>query len=128
MTVTVRAIPMLSDNYSWLLTESVTGKIGIVDPAEADPAIAVLKAAGLGLDFIFLTRHHPDHVGGAEELRARYGALIVGNRAEAHRLPRLDIPVHEGALVEFGAANARVIVVPVHTLGHIAYYFADGGI
>jgi hydroxyacylglutathione hydrolase len=128
MTVTVRAIPMLSDNYSWLLTESVTGKIGIVDPAEADPAIAVLKAAGLGLDFIFLTHHHPDHVGGAEELRARYGALIVGNRAEAHRLPRLDIPVHEGALVEFGAANARVIEVPGHTLGHIAYYFADGGI
>jgi hydroxyacylglutathione hydrolase len=128
MTVTVRAIPMLSDNYSWLLTEGVTGKIGIVDPAEADPAIAALEAAGLGLDMIFLTHHHPDHVGGAEELRERYGAVIVGNRADAHRLPRLDVPVHEGALVEFGVANARVIEVPGHTLGHIAYYFADGGL
>jgi hydroxyacylglutathione hydrolase len=128
MTVTVQAIPMLSDNYSWLLTEGVTGKIGIVDPAEAAPAIAALEAAGLGLDMIFLTHHHPDHVGGAEELRERYGAKIVGNRADAHRLPRLDIPVHEGALVEFGVANARVIEVPGHTLGHIAYYFADGGL
>lgn len=128
MTVTVQAIPMLSDNYSWLLTEGVTGKIGIIDPAEAAPAIAVLEAAGLGLDIIFLTHHHPDHVGGAEELRERYGAKIVGNRADAHRLPRLDIPVHEGALVEFGVANARVIEVPGHTLGHIAYYIADGGL
>jgi len=128
MTVTVQAIPMLSDNYSWLLTEGTSRKIGIVDPAEADPAIAVLEAAGLKLDMIFLTHHHPDHVGGAEELRARYGAVIVGNRADAHRLPRLDVPVHEGALVEFGVANARVIEVPGHTLGHIAYYFADGGL
>lgn len=126
MTVTVQAIPMLSDNYSWLLTESTSGKIGIIDPAEAAPAIAVLEAAGLKLDVIFLTHHHPDHVGGAEELRERYGAQIVGNRADAHRLPRLDVPVHEGALVEFGVANARVIEVPGHTLGHIAYYFADG--
>ncbi len=128
MTVTAQAIPMLSDNYSWLLTEGVTGKIGIVDPAEAAPAIAVLEEAGLKLDMIFLTHHHPDHVGGAEELRAHYGAKIVGNRADAHRLPALDVPVYEGSMVEFGVANARVIEVPGHTLGHIAYYFADGGL
>ena len=128
MTVTAQAIPMFSDNYSWLLREDVSGQTGIVDPAEAAPAIAVLEAAGLGLDVIFLTHHHPDHIDGAEELRERYGAIIVGNRADAHRLPRLDVPVVEGALVPFGAANARVIEVPGHTLGHIAYYFADGGI
>lgn len=128
MTVTVQAIPMLSDNYSWLLTETVSGKTGIVDPAEAAPAIAVLEEQGRKLDVIFLTHHHPDHVGGAEELRARYGAIIVGNGADAHRLPALDVAVHEGSLVEFGVANARVIEVPGHTLGHIAYYFAEGGL
>jgi hydroxyacylglutathione hydrolase len=126
MTVTVQAIPMLSDNYSWLLTETVSAKTGIVDPAEAAPAIAVLEGLGRKLDVIFLTHHHPDHVGGAEELRARYGAIIVGNGADAHRLPSLDVAVHEGSLVEFGVANARVIEVPGHTLGHIAYYFAEG--
>jgi hydroxyacylglutathione hydrolase len=128
MTVTVQAIPMLSDNYSWLLTETVSGKTGIVDPAEAAPAIAVLEAQGRKLDVIFLTHHHPDHVGGAEELRARYGATIVGFGADAHRLPALDVAVHEGSLVEFGVANAQVLEVPGHTLGHIAYYFAEGGL
>jgi hydroxyacylglutathione hydrolase len=128
MVVTAQAIPMLSDNYAWLLHEPVMGKTGIVDPAEAAPAIAALEKAGLTLDFIFLTHHHNDHIGGVPGLLARYGAKVVGNGADAARLPKLDISVHEGALVDFGAAKVRVIEVPGHTLGHIAYYIADGGI
>lgn len=128
MTVTAQAIPMLSDNYVWLLTEDVTGKTAIVDPAEAAPAIAVLEAQGRKLDMILLTHHHPDHIGGVEGLRARYHPVVVGNGADAHRLPPLDVVVHEGAMVSFGAANGRVIEVPGHTLGHIAYYFAEGGL
>lgn len=128
MTVTAKAIPMLSDNYSWLLTESVSGKVAIVDPAEAEPAIAAIKAAGGRLDMIFLTHHHGDHIDGVPELMARFHPVVVGNAGDAHRLPKLDIAVHEGNLVDFGAAKVRVIETPGHTLGHIAYYIADGGI
>lgn len=128
MTVSVEAIPMLSDNYAWLITDSVTGKIGIIDPAEAAPAIALLTARKSGLDFIFLTHHHPDHIDGVAELVAAYHPQVVGYGQDAARLPALDIPVHEGSLVVFGAANVRVIETPGHTLGHIAYYIADGGI
>ncbi len=128
MTVSVTAIPMLTDNYSWLIKDSVSGKIGIIDPAEAPPAIPAIEAAGGHLDFIFLTHHHGDHIDGAPELAKRYGAKVVGNACDAHRLPKLDIPVREGDEVKFGAASARVIDTPAHTLGHIAYYFADGGL
>ncbi len=126
MTVTAVAIPMLADNYSWLLQESVTGKTGIVDPAEAAPAIAAIEAAGGRLDFIFLTHHHADHVGGVPALVARYQPVVVGNAADAGRLPKLDIAVHEGELVDFGTAKVRVIDTPGHTRGHIAYSIADG--
>ncbi len=128
MTVSVTAIPMLTDNYSWLIRESGTGIFGIIDPAEAAPAIAAIDAAGGQLAFIFLTHHHGDHIDGAPELAAKYGAQIVGNAGDAHRLPKLDIAVREGDKVVFGAASAQVIDTPGHTLGHIAYYFADGGL
>ncbi len=128
MTVTAAAIPMLTDNYSWLLTESASGKTAIVDPAEAEPAIAAIEAAGGKLAYILLTHHHGDHIGGVPELVARYHPIVVGNAADAHRLPKLDIAVREGDTVEFGAAAARVIDTPGHTIGHIAYFFADGEI
>jgi hydroxyacylglutathione hydrolase len=119
---------MLTDNYSWLLTDSGTGKIAIVDPAEAEPAIAAIEAAGGKLDTIFITHHHGDHIGGVAALVERYHPVVVGNAADAHRLPKLDIAVREGDMVEFGGAKASVIDTPGHTIGHIAYYFADGGI
>ena len=71
MTVSVTAIPMLTDNYSWLIQESETGSVGIIDPAEAAPAIAAIDAAGGKLAFIFLTHHHGDHIDGAPELAAK---------------------------------------------------------
>lgn len=128
MTVTVTAIPMLTDNYSWLLTESGTGKLGIVDPAEAAPAIAAIEVAGGRLDSIFLTHHHGDHIDGVPELVRKYGAKVIGNAGDAHRLPKLDVAIREGDHVPFGAASAQVIDTPGHTIGHIAYYFADGGL
>ncbi len=128
MTVTATAIPMLSDNYAWMLRESVSGKLAIVDPAEAEPAIAAIEAAGGRLDMIFLTHHHGDHIDGVPALVARYAPVVVGNAADAHRLPKLDIAVHEGELVDFGAAKVRVMDTPAHTLGHVSYYIADGGI
>jgi hydroxyacylglutathione hydrolase len=128
MTVTATPIPMLADNYAWLLRESVSGKVGIVDPAEAAPAIAAIDAAGGRLDFIFLTHHHGDHIDGVPALVARYSPVVVGNGGDANRLPKLDIAVHEGESVDFGATKLRVIDTPGHTLGHISYYIADGGI
>ena len=128
MTVTVTAIPMLSDNYSWLITESDSGRLAIIDPAEAGPAIAAIEAKGGKLDRIFLTHHHGDHIDGAPELARRYGAKVIGNASDAHRLPKLDIAVREGDVVPFGAASATVIDTPGHTIGHITYYFADGGL
>lgn len=126
--VTAKAIPMLSDNYAWLLTDAATGKIAIIDPAEAAPAIAAVEAAGGKLDTIFITHHHGDHIDGIPALVAKYHPRVVGNAADAHRLPKLDLAVHPGDTVTFGASTAQVFNTPGHTLGHIAYYFADGGV
>lgn len=128
MTVTAQAIPMLSDNYAWLLTDSKTGMTAMVDPAEAAPAIEALKAKGNRLDFIFLTHHHADHIGGVPDLVAAYHPQVVGNETDAARLPPLDMKVHEGSTFAFGSAGVRVMDVPGHTCGHVAYFIEDGNI
>ena len=128
MTVIATPVPMLSDNYAWLLREEVSGKVALLDPAEPEAALAAVAAAGGRLDMIFLTHHHRDHTEGVPALLARYHPAVVGSAADSHRLPKLDIAVHEGDLVDFGAAKARVIDTPGHTIGHVAYFFADGGL
>ena len=121
--LSITPLPILSDNYAYLLRCAETGVTAIVDPAEEAPCIAAIEAAGGRLDMILLTHHHGDHIAAAEPLRAKYGARIVGAKADAHRLPSLDRAVVEGDTVKIGNATALVFETPGHTRGHIAYYF-----
>lgn len=126
--IKVTAVPILSDNYAWLLTDEESGCVAIVDPADAAPVAAAIDAAGGRLDMILLTHHHSDHVAGTDEIRTRYGAPVVGARADKHRLPKLDREVWEGSEVDLGASTARVFETPGHTRGEVSYYFPDGGV
>lgn len=123
MTLIATPLPLLSDNYAWVLQSA--GVTAIVDPAEAAPVIAWCRQHGVTPQKILLTHHHDDHIAGVPELLAVYGCAVVGARADAHRLPALDQAVEEGDFVEVGEAVARVIDTPGHTVGHICYHFAD---
>jgi hydroxyacylglutathione hydrolase len=128
MSITATAVPILSDNYAWLLRDSATGATAIVDPADPAPIIAAVEKAGGRLDLILLTHHHGDHVAGTDEVRARFGATVIGAAADAHRLPKLDRAVREGDSWARGDGVATVIDTPGHTRGHIAFHFPDGGV
>jgi hydroxyacylglutathione hydrolase len=62
-----------------------------------------------------------------EDLRRNHGAKVAGAAADRRRLPPLDIELGEGDTVRLGASAARVYDVPGHTVGHIAYHFAEDG-
>lgn len=124
MPMTVTALPCLSDNYTWLL-RAPDGRLAICDPGEAGPVIAAVDAAGGRLDLILLTHHHGDHVAGVAELVARYGSKVMGAKADAHRLPALDVAVEPGQRVDVLGVPADVLASDGHTRGHIAYHFPD---
>ena len=126
--MTAKAIPILSDNYAWLVRDEETGFTAVVDPAEEAPIVAAIQAAGGRLDAILLTHHHDDHIAAVEPVRARYSAKVVGAAADARRLPALDQAVAEGDMVPLGSAMARVIDTPGHTIGHISYFIEPGAV
>ena len=121
--LTVELLPALSDNYIYLLHEADSGTTAVVDPAEPGPVIAALERNGWSLDWILNTHHHMDHIGGNAALKERYGARIVGPRAEVSRIADMDRTVGQGDEVAVGGETARVFETPGHTSGHIAYWF-----
>ena len=125
MPLEVVTVPCLRDNYAYLLRDAGTGRVGLVDAPEQEPISAALEARGWGLDLILVTHHHEDHVAGVDSLRAAHGARVAGAAADQHRLPRLDLAHSDGDQVSLGDSVAQVIAVPGHTVGHVAYHFAE---
>ena len=125
MTLEVIRIPVLSDNYVWLVHEAGSGETMVVDPAVAEPVLAEADARGWAITHIWNTHWHPDHTGGNAAIKAATGCIIIGPAAEAARIPTLDVQVRGGDTMMLGNARATVIDVPAHTAGHIAFHFAD---
>ncbi|HEX8469067.1 MAG TPA: hydroxyacylglutathione hydrolase [Allosphingosinicella sp.] len=121
----IARIPVLSDNYVWLVHEPGSGETAVIDPAVAEPVLAEAQARGWRIGQIWNTHWHPDHTGGNSAIKAATGAVVTGPAAEAARIPTLDRQVREGDRVTLGGVEAQVLEVPAHTAGHIAYHLAS---
>jgi hydroxyacylglutathione hydrolase len=119
--------PCLADNYGYLLHDSDTGVTAAVDTPDAEEIVRQLAAKGWQLTHILNTHHHPDHAGGNLELKHRTRCTIIGPRADAARIPGIDLRVGEGDVVALGGHRATVFDTPGHTRGHIVYHFASAG-
>jgi hydroxyacylglutathione hydrolase len=122
--LTIHMFPCLADNYGYLLHDAESGATAAVDTPDAREIEVQLRAKGWGLTHILNTHHHGDHAGGNLELKRKTGCTIVGPRADAARILRIDVSVGEGDVVEMAAHRAAVYDTPGHTRGHIVYHFA----
>ena len=125
MSIQVKQIPCLDDNYGFLVHDPATGATASIDTPEVDPINAALAEQGWTLTHILNTHHHFDHAGGNEALKAQWGCEVIGAAIDAERIPGIDRQVADGEVFELGRAAVKVLEVPGHTTGHIAYYFAD---
>jgi hydroxyacylglutathione hydrolase len=120
------AVPVLTDNYVWLIHDGDSGETAAVDPSVADPVLDAAAAKGWRLGQVLNTHWHPDHTGGNQAIQAATGCTITAP-AEAERVSKIDRVVAEGDRVRVCGAEAVVWHIPAHTAGHIAYYFEDEG-
>jgi hydroxyacylglutathione hydrolase len=117
-------VPQLSDNYAYLVVDDASKQCGVVDCSEAGKVLDEVKRQGLKLVAVLPTHYHFDHVGGNEDLvKAVPGLRVYGARGENGRIPAQTDEVDDGGTVEIGELKGRVIGIPAHTNGHIAYYF-----
>ena len=93
MTVDVRLVPCLADNYAVILRDASTGATAVVDAPEAGPIERALDATKWPLTHILVTHHHGDHVQGIPALKRRYAAKVIGPRAEAEQIPMIEVEV-----------------------------------
>lgn len=119
----VLPVPCLQDNYAYVLAGGSTACV-VVDPSEAPPVLDALQREGLTLGAIWLTHHHHDHVGGIDELCEKLGQVpVLGSAYDqaAGRIPRQTQGLTEADTLSFEGDEVRILEIPGHTLGAIAY-------
>jgi hydroxyacylglutathione hydrolase len=124
--VDVVPVPQLQDNYAYLVIDPAGGEAAVVDCAEAGPVLDEVRRRGIRLTTVLATHHHYDHVGGNTDLLAALPGLRVhGSAEDAPRIPGITDPVRDGEAISVGGLRGRVIFIPAHTSGHVAYHFPD---
>jgi hydroxyacylglutathione hydrolase len=120
--LTVSLIPVLRDNYVFVIHGAGPGPAAVVDPAVAGPVIAWLESRDLELVAILHTHHHSDHIGGAPDLLHRWpSAAVIAAAADRARIPHQTMGVADGDRLSLLSHSLEVLAVPGHTAHHIAF-------
>ncbi|HEY1326436.1 MAG TPA: hydroxyacylglutathione hydrolase [Casimicrobiaceae bacterium] len=116
---TIIPIPAFADNYIWLIGNGK--RAAVVDPGDAAPVLSLLERTGVTLSAIVATHHHGDHVGGVPRLVERFDVPVFGPAHES--IPRRTHALREGDEIDLPGLDVRlrVLDIPGHTAGHIAY-------
>ncbi len=123
--LTIQQIPVLTDNYIYLIHDTESTETAVIDPAIAPPVLRQLQSNHWTLDYIFNTHHHSDHIGGNVDLKQQTACKIAGAMADQYRIPDIDIPLQEGDTLHIGRYNINIIECYGHTTGHIAFYIPE---
>ena len=118
---TVHQIEALSDNYIYIIDFAQTSILAVVDPAEGAPVAKACEQLGRTPTHILNTHHHWDHTGANLELKERYGCTVIGAATDKARIPGIDEMVSEANPLNLNGMEIRILDVPGHTRGHIAF-------
>jgi hydroxyacylglutathione hydrolase len=125
MGLQIERIPTFGDNYTYLVICDETREAAIIDAPEADPVVARVTATNAKVKLILSTHHHFDHSKANPPLAERYGVPVYGHVSDRERLPGMTTGIDEGDTFSVGNQQARVLFIPSHTTGHVAYVFDE---
>ena len=118
----VHILPILEDNYVYAIVREEEQKAIVIDPGVSSPVEHFLKKHKYDLAGIFLTHHHNDHIGGAQELQKKYQCPVYAPIYEERKIPFADHWLKEGDRVSLLGYEFSTLHTPGHTLGQIVYW------
>lgn len=124
MALDVARVPVLEDNYVWIIHDDASGETLVIDPGEVEPVLKAADERGWRITEIWNTHWHPDHTGGNAGVKAATAARLTGPAREADKIGGLDATVDEGDVLTFAGHEAQVLHMPGHTQGHVVFHFA----
>lgn len=124
----IQIIPILSDNYSFVIYNQQSKNCIVVDPGDGMSIINCLKSINLQVSHILVTHHHSDHILGIDDLLIQYGCKIVSSVKNLPYLQKIDIIIENNPILKINDYNIKPIITPGHTKGHVVYWFEDENI
>jgi len=118
----VDIINCLKDNYSFIIHDTETDTVAVVDPSEFEPVNNVIEKKFKKVDYILNTHHHFDHTGGNLDLKKKYNSRVVGSQKDEKRIPGIDIKLLNNENFKLGNVEFKIFLVAGHTSGHICFY------
>lgn len=125
--VTVVPIPLLEDNYAFLILHPASLTAAVVDPADPHPVCETLRQQypEYRLTHILTTHHHWDHAGGNLAMAKLFpGIAIVGGKGDNVAAATRECTtgdIVDLAPGEQGQFRAHIYQCPCHTKGHILF-------
>lgn len=121
----IEVVPVLGDNYAYVVACTETGQAAVVDPGEAEAVIARAESMGVELTAVWNTHHHFDHIGGNDVLVRERGLRLFGHKSDRGRIPGLTDKLEHGDRFKLGALQVRALHTPGHTMGAVCYQVGD---
>jgi glyoxylase-like metal-dependent hydrolase (beta-lactamase superfamily II)/8-oxo-dGTP pyrophosphatase MutT (NUDIX family) len=124
-------VPPATHTNAWIVP--VERGVSVVDPGAADRAeqsslhalLDALAAEGRPPREVWITHAHPDHVGGAAAVAARYSIPVRAHALAQGRIPGVVVsPLREGDLA---GGRFRVLATPGHAREHLAFLDEESG-
>jgi len=121
------AIPVLQDNYIWLIRQADNKAVIAVDPGTSAELLQYLAENDLHLTQILITHQHGDHIDGLETLIKHWPQVeVLVPALPFHGEKLAGTACHGGESFSFlNKVRVSVLAVPGHTLNHLAYLLTD---
>lgn len=121
MTINLKPLPSLSDNYIWVIINTINSTAVIIDPGTATVCVNFLEQQNIKPVAILATHCHWDHVDGIEQLIKKYDIPVYGPATEF--IPCLTTPLtgNDSFSIPEIKLDFQVMDLSGHTAGHIGY-------